>query len=161
MAVFEINSLSLGNGVIGICPAPGRFSPYENDLKDIIDWSPSLVLTMTSMAELQSVGGAALGGDLQAGGIDWIHFPVVDYGIPTKAQSQQWQVLSAQAAHRLSGGGRVLAHCYGGCGRSGMALMRLMCEADEAADQALRRLRSVRPCAVETEDQRLWASKGI
>ena len=64
MAVFEINSLSLGNGVIGICPAPGRFSPYENDLKDIIDWSPSLVLTMTSMAELQSVGGAALGGDL-------------------------------------------------------------------------------------------------
>ena len=51
MAVFEINSLSLGNGVIGICPAPGRFSPYENDLKDIIDWSPSLVLTMTSMAE--------------------------------------------------------------------------------------------------------------
>ena len=84
MGVFEINSLSLGNGVIGICPAPGRFSPYENDLKDIIDWSPSLVLTMTSMAELQSVGGAALGGDLQTGGIDWFHFPVMTTAFPPR-----------------------------------------------------------------------------
>ena len=161
MAVFEINSLSLGTGLLGICPVPGRFSPYENDLKDITDWSPSLVLTMTSISELQTVGAAALGDDLQARGIDWVHFPVDDYGIPTEAQSQQWQALGAQAAHRLSGGGRVLAHCYGGCGRSGMALMRLMCEAGETADTALPRLRGVRPCAVETDDQRLWAAQGL
>ncbi|MDG2404996.1 MAG: protein phosphatase [Paracoccaceae bacterium] len=161
MAVFEINFLSLGAGMIGICPMPGRFSLYENDLKNIINWCPSLVLTMTSLSELQTAGASTLGDDLQAGGIDWIHFPVADYGIPTAEQSEHWQALGVQVERWLSGGGRVLAHCYGGCGRSGMALMRLMCEAGEPADEALWRLRTVRPCAVETEDQRGWASQGI
>ena len=36
--------------------------------------------------------------------------------------------------------GCTLVHCYGGCGRSGIALLRLMCEAGEAPDHALERL---------------------
>jgi hypothetical protein len=39
-----------------------------------------------------------------------------------------------------------------------MALMRLMVEAGEDAEPALQRLREVRACAVETEDQRAWAA---
>ena len=139
---------------------PGRFSPYENDLKNIIDWYPSLVLTMSSLTELQTAGASTLKDDLQSGGIGWIHFPVADYGVPMVEQSEHWQALGVQVERRLSAGGRVLAHCYGGCGRSGMALMRLMCEAGETADEALWRLRTVRPCAVETKDQLGWASKG-
>ena len=57
----------------------------------------------------------------------------------------------------LRGGGRVLVHCRGGCGRSGMVALRLMIEAGEAPDEALSRLRSVRPCAVETKAQMGWA----
>ncbi len=56
-------------------------------------------------------------------------------------------------------GGRVLVHCMGGCGRSGMALLRLMVESGEPADRALARLRAVRPCAVETPEQLAWASQ--
>ena len=66
-----------------------------------------------------------------------------------------------QAAHQvLSNKGSILAHFYGGCGRSGMALLRLMCEAGEPPDCALRRLLSARPCAVETDAQRYWAAQG-
>ena len=39
-----------------------------------------------------------------------------------------------------------------------MALMRLMVEAGEDADEALERLRAARPCAVEREAQRAWAA---
>ncbi|MBR9844091.1 MAG: protein phosphatase, partial [Rhodobacteraceae bacterium] len=49
-------------------------------------------------------------------------------------------------------------HCFGGCGRSGMAIMRLLVEMGEEPEAALARLRAVRPCAVETEAQRLWAA---
>ncbi len=67
-------------------------------------------------------------------------------------------LLISTAAHAdLARGGRVLAHCYGGCGRSGMVLMRLMVEAGEDADPALERLRDARPCAVEAKEQRAWA----
>ena len=69
-----------------------------------------------------------------------------------------WPEVSALAAGILSSGGGVLAHCYGGCGRSGMAVLRLMVEAGEDAQAALIRLRAVRPCAVETEAQLAWAT---
>ena len=54
----------------------------------------------------------------------------------------------------------MLVHCRGGCGRSGMAVLRLMVEAGEAPEEALARLRAVRPCAVETEAQMDWARRG-
>ena len=41
-----------------------------------------------------------------------------------------------------------------------MALLRLMAEAGEDVDMALARLRSVRPCAVETTAQQAWAALG-
>jgi hypothetical protein len=41
-----------------------------------------------------------------------------------------------------------------------MALLRMMVDTGEPGAQALARLRAVRPCAVETEDQRLWAVSG-
>ena len=53
-----------------------------------------------------------------------------------------------------------MIHCFGGCGRSGMAALRLMVEAGEDADEALERLRAVRPCAVETDAQLRWARAG-
>lgn len=58
----------------------------------------------------------------------------------------------------LRNGGKVLAHCRGGCGRSGMAVLRLMVELGEAPDVALARLRDARPCAVETQAQLDWAA---
>ncbi|SMY06745.1 hypothetical protein LOM8899_00875 [Flavimaricola marinus] len=57
----------------------------------------------------------------------------------------------------LGQGGKVLVHCFGGCGRSGMAVLRLMIEAGEDGATALTRLQELRPCAVETEAQRVWA----
>jgi len=53
--------------------------------------------------------------------------------------------------------GKVFAHCYGGKGRSGMVLLRLMVERGLDPDQALQDLRRVRPGAVETQAQWLWA----
>jgi len=41
-----------------------------------------------------------------------------------------------------------------------MAALRLMVEAGEDANDALLRLRSIRPCAVETDAQMIWAQQG-
>ena len=43
--------------------------------------------------------------------------------------------------------------------RSGMIALRLMVERGADPDEALKRLRAVRPGAVETDEQRLWAQK--
>ena len=157
MAEFLISDLRCGDGWLGIAPIPGRRGDYFADFAKLIRWEPSLVLTMVTTPELERVGAETLGGDLAALGVGWRHLPVDDFGAPDEAFAK-WSDVSGEAHQILDGGGKVLAHCFGGCGRSGMAVMRLMVEAGEDADPALERLRDARPCAVETESQRAWAA---
>lgn len=155
---FSISDLPLLDGRIGICPMPGRGGFYEADLSALIRWSPDLVLTMTPAKELQAKGAGHLADDLRSNGISWTHLPIPDFGVPPAETMAVWSETSALCLQILAGGGRVLAHCMGGCGRSGMALLRLMVDAGEPPNDALTRLRSVRPCAVETDLQLAWAT---
>ncbi len=122
-----------------------------------MDWHPDLVLTMTTQAELDRKGAGTLGADLANEGVAWLHLPVADFGVP---RDLDWPVVRDQVLGTLRGDGRVLVHCFGGCGRSGMMVLRLMIAAGEDADTALARLRAVRPCAVETDPQLHWAYQG-
>lgn len=155
---FEIADLPLLSGRLGICPMPGRDGRYGADFAAILNWSPHLVLTMTTMDELKTKGADGLPNDLSAKGIAWIHLPIPDFGTPPPLTAALWPQASQTAQSVLDKGGRVLVHCMGGCGRSGMAVMRLMVESGEPPDQALLRLRTIRPCAVETAGQQNWAS---
>ncbi len=141
MAEWRVSELTCSGGTLGISPIPGRG-----------------VLTMTTEGELERTGAGGLGTDLEAVGVAWRHLPIRDFGAPPPDTAALWPEVSALAHATLGDGGKVLAHCFGGCGRSGMALMRLMVEAGEDADPALARLRDVRACAVEVEEQRAWAA---
>lgn len=159
MTEFRIHALSVGGGILGLCPMPGCDGDYAADLAHIRDWLPSLVITMSSRAELVRGGAEDLGSDLNDSGTRWAHMPVVDFGAPSADEAAEWPKISAQALAALNGGGRVLVHCRGGCGRSGMVVLRLMVEAGEDAQTALARLRALRPCAVETRAQLHWATQ--
>ena len=158
MADYPISELSLGPGVIGIAPMPGRSGTYQADLNRILVWGAKLVLTMTTAGEMERAGAGSLGADLRAAEVLWRHLPVADFGAPPPLTARHWASVSTEARGVLGQGGRVLAHCYGGCGRSGMALLRLMVEAGEDPKSALDRLRIARPCAVETGGQFDWAA---
>ncbi len=157
MNIFTISDLKAGGGVLGISPLPGHFGPYADDFTTLTGWAPDMVLSMTEEGEMAQAGASTLGGDLLHEGITWHHLPIQDFGAPGADLLALWSALSFAARGVLADGGRVLAHCRGGCGRSGMVLMRLMVEIGEAPDVALARLRAVRPCAVETGAQRVWA----
>ena len=154
---LTIASLPLGGGELSLCPMPGRGGAYGADLRDLLAHGPALVLTMTTAAEMEAKGAADLPADLAAHGIGWLHLPVADFGAPDAVVSAAWPAASAKARAVLAGGGKVLVHCMGGCGRSGMAVLRLMVETGEPPHSALSRLRAARPCAVETDAQFDWA----
>lgn len=156
--LFPIAHLPAGNGILGICPIPGRSGDYREDLETLLDWAPDMVLTMTTTREMDSFGAADLGRDLTQAGVIWHHLPIQDFGAPTTKIITSWEGISPTAHRILTQGGKVLAHCKGGCGRSGMMLMRILCETGEDPATALTRLRAARPCAVETDAQKDWAS---
>ncbi|MEI2807482.1 protein phosphatase [Albidovulum sp.] len=159
MERFGVAELAVGGGWIGLSPMPGRAGDYAGDLAAVLSWAPGMVLTMATAAEL-ALGAAALPADLAAAGIAWRHLPVADFAAESVALREGWAGVSGEARGMLGAGGRVLVHCLGGCGRSGMAALRLMAECGEAPEAALARLRRARPCAIETEDQRRWAAGG-
>lgn len=157
---FTIAEVTAANGVLGICPLPGVDGDYERDFRMIEGWAPDLVISMTEPDEMRAVGAEAVGGDLAELGITFHSLPVRDFGAPAPGVQAAWPGVSKKAHAILSGGGRVLVHCRGGCGRSGMVLLRLMVEMGEAPEAALARLRAQRPCAVETAAQMTWAFAG-
>ena len=160
MAHITFHAVSVGGGVLGISPLPGLGGDYQGDLEDIRDWRPSIVLTLVTSGELADFGAQTLGADIRARAARWEHLPIRDFDVPDAAFEKAWPDIAEKALLALKGGGRVLVHCKGGCGRSGMVALRLMVEAGEKVEEALGHLRAVRPCAVETDAQFEWAKKG-
>lgn len=145
--VYSISEIAVGGGVLGLCALP-----QAADVAALRDWRADLVLTLVEQGEAATFS-PDLAAALARGNITQRHFPIKDYGVPAAG----WPSLSADLHAALMRGMRIVIHCRGGCGRTGMIALRLMVEAGEAPEAALARLRKVRPCAVETEAQGAWA----
>ncbi|UZD90255.1 dual specificity protein phosphatase family protein [Cognatishimia activa] len=160
MAHIAFHALSVGGGVLAISQLPGLGGDYQGDLEDIREWQPSIVLTLVTSGELADFGAETLGSEIRARAARWEHLPITDFGVPDATFEAAWPDVAEKVLMALKGGGRVLVHCKGGCGRSGMVALRLMMEAGEHIEEALGHLRAVRPCAIETDAQYEWAQKG-
>ncbi|WP_333713096.1 protein-tyrosine phosphatase family protein [Yoonia sp.] len=154
---FAIYDIPAGGGTLAIAPMPGRTRHYYTDWLHLMDWRPDLVISLTLQHELMRKGAGTLGSDLENERIGWLHLPIPDMDIPP---NDIWPEARHKALKTLASGGKVLVHCFGGCGRSGMLCLRLMIAAGEPPEAALDRLRKARPCAVETEAQMDWALQG-
>ncbi len=155
---FVIATLQVeGGGRIGISPLPGKGDRFEVDLAAVLSWEPLLVLSMTEISEMEAAGSASLGARLESAGIEWAHLPVRDFGGLNGENALTWPALSSRLHSHLDEGNGVLVHCNGGQGRSGMIALRLMVDRGEDPNAALRRLRTARPGAVETDEQHAWA----
>ena len=155
--MFSIFDLAIGDAALALCPLPGRFSPYAQDFTAILAWRPDLVLSLTERSEIEPLDAADFPADLKAQGIQCCHFPILDYQTPKPENTELWQSVETKAGRILGQGGRVLVQCFGGCGRSGMVALRLMRRTGLPADVALSHLRAIRPCAIETTEQKHWA----
>ena len=154
---FQIAELPApGGGTLGICPLPGRWGDAVADFAMIRAWAPDIVVSMTETAEMERFNMADMGALLARDGVDWAHFPVRDFGVPENESI--WAELASELHKVLDANGRVLVHCLGGLGRSGMVLLRLMVERGEQAEVALGQIREVRPGAVETDAQKDWVT---
>lgn len=161
MSGLVIYALPVGGGTLAIASLPGRGGDYAGDLDVFREWKPGIVISMTTEAELSEVGGANFGSDIQAMASRWWHLSLADFGAPGPEFDALWPEASKSVRQALNGGGRVIIHCRGGCGRSGMAALRLMVECGEDRFDALNRLRALRDCAVETKGQLQWAFSGV
>lgn len=88
-------------------------------------------------------------------GLRWHPLPVTDDRAPDHRLLDPWSELEPKLINDLKAGGRVVVHCKGGPGRAGtVACMILLTSgATERSDEAIAKVRAVRPGAIETLEQ--------
>ena len=154
-SALTLSFLPLSGGALALCRLPGLLGDLTADLAVLAAFRPALVLSLTEPAEMTRLGAKDLPDRLARADIPWTRFPIRDFDIPPT--TADWAQLSARLHGTLAGAGRIVLHCRGGLGRSGMIALRLMIEAGENPAAALPRLRRARPGVVETPAQEAWA----
>lgn len=159
---FNISRLGLDpSGEILLSRMPGSVTCIEDDVAEIVALNCACVLTLAPQEELIRHGGHTLSSLLMNEGIEWHHFPIIDYATPLPSQDRVWSELSERMHDHLNNNRSILVHCYAGVGRSGMIALRLLVERGANPEDALTQIRQVRPGAVERTAQYEWAIANI
>ena len=158
-----INEMPCGGGTIGMTICPGKKgssfygAPWRRDLTIdlpvVLEWGPAAVVSILEPHELELLEVSELGEAIQAAGVAWHLLQIRDGDVPDKRFEAAWPSLSEELHGRLGAGERILLHCRGGRGRTGVVACVLAVECGAEPAEALRRARAARPRAVETSEQ--------
>ena len=132
----------------------GSARPGQEVLDGLLDAGVELVVSLTARPLEED-----LKRQLRAMEIDYLHVPVEDFSPPTAEQMDRIYRAYRQVVKR---GGAVLVHCGAGLGRTGTVLACLLgAEKRLSARAAIKRVRKVRPGAVETAAQEKFVAEWL
>jgi protein-tyrosine phosphatase len=162
-----IAQVTAGAGLVGLTICPGKRGDsvfgvaWERDLdadvRVIRDWGATAVVTLLEDHEFEMLGVEGLSAAVRDAGMQWLHLPIRDLQVPDARFEAGWASAGVQLGNQLRSGERVLVHCRGGLGRTGMVAVRLLVEvAGVTPRQALDSVREARHGAVETPEQEAW-----
>jgi protein-tyrosine phosphatase len=163
---LRIDSIRCGAGVIGMTFCPGKKGPsnyggewdrdLQADLKAIASWDASALACLMETHEFEVVEVSGLAESVRAAGIAWYHLPIPDVQVPRPDFERDWQVAGEELKARLNSGEKIVLHCRGGLGRTGMIAARLLIEFGAAPDTAIDLIRAARKGAIETPPQEAY-----
>ncbi len=152
---IEASSACLG---LTICPGKkDRWAGWDRDLhKDlraIRDWGASTVVTLIEDHEFRLLGIETLGAQVGRNAMEWVHLPIRDVDAPDIRFDSAWETQGPALHRRIDNGERILIHCRGGLGRTGLVAALILVERGADPHEAIERVREVRPHAVETRER--------
>lgn len=152
-----------GGGLIGMTFCPGKKQPYaamgawdrdlDLDLACVREWGAVAVVTLMEEHELAEYQVEHLGAAVEAFGMEWHHLPIIDVDVPREPFEALWVCSGPRLREHLADGRRILLHCRGGLGRTGMIAVRLLTACGMPARAAVTAVREARPGTLETDAQ--------
>jgi len=141
-----------------LCPgkkdrAAGWNRDLHEDLKAIRNWGASMIISLIEPHEFELLQVSDLGELVLHFGMKWVHLPIRDVDVPDARFEDGWQDVALEVHRRLDEGERILIHCRGGIGRTGLVAARILVERGCLPGDAIHRVRAVRPGAIETRAQ--------
>jgi len=164
---LQIAELSVGTagGAIGVTFAPGKCQQMamtgswdrdlDIDLRSIVVWGAEYLLSLLEPWEFEELHIQELPQRAKALGLNWHGLPIIDGAAPDSRFMSAWESTGSLLSNELLQGRKAVVHCKGGLGRAGTVAAMLLLQTGSAssAEQAIARVRQVRPGAVETMEQ--------
>ncbi len=158
--------LGQGEGCLGLTLCPGKKDAasgwerdLEEDLRAILDWGATTVVTLIEDQEFKLLKVFELGKRVQELGMRWVHVPIRDVSIPDDRFEDVWKVTAQEIHRRLVNGEKILIHCRGGMARSGLVAGVILGARGCAPHAAIEQVRAARPGAIETREQERYVLK--
>ena len=156
----EITGIS---GVIGITLCPGKKidslfgwtwdRDLDTDMQAIKAWGTDAFVTLLEDHEFEMLSVCELPDVARKLGMEYYHLPIPDVSVPDSRFKQEWNRVGPKLKEILKNGGKLVIHCRGGLGRSGMIAAQLMVELGTNPEEAIIAVRTARPKAIETSKQ--------
>ena len=163
---LEIDPMPCGAGLLGLTLCPGKQGPsnfggpWERDLgldmRAIVDWGATTLVSLMEAHEFPMLNVPGLGDAAEEAGVEWHHLPIPDVKVPGERFERLWTYSGHVLRGKLRAGEKIVLHCRGGLGRTGMVAARLAIEFGVAPEEALRRVREARTGTVETRAQEAY-----
>jgi ADP-ribosyl-[dinitrogen reductase] hydrolase len=151
---WSISEVPAASGLIGIARQPGGSAgDLDADLITLHRWRADIVVSLVEAFEFDVMSVARFPEAVKRLPVEWHHLPIADMQVPDAAFERGWVCHGDVLRQCLRRGGRVLLHCRGGLGRSGMIAARLLVEMGVDPEAAIASVRSARPGAIETAAQ--------
>lgn len=147
-------------GYLGLTICPGKTDAARRwrrdlgiDLDEIKAWGATTVLTLIEEHEFRLLKVEDLGRQVHSTGMAWFHLPIKDVSVPDQRFADAWKTTGSEIHRRLDAGERILIHCRGGLGRTGLVAGLILVERGMLPKEAMRQIRATRPHAIETAEQ--------
>jgi len=119
-----------------ICPGKQGDSGYgaqwkrdlATDIATIRAWGTSILLTLMESEEMRLLGVETIGIVAKRASLHWYQLPIIDGSVPDDRFDTAWPHVGQTILNRLRSDEKVVVHCRGGLGRTGMIVSALLIE---------------------------------
>ncbi len=146
--------LDLTTGSLILTPCPGtKDADLSTSLQQLKSQGAVAVVTALDDHELAEKQVSALGDLVGQLGMKWFQIEIEDDCAPDQFFAAKWQQINDELHGVLNQGGKVVLHCMGGSGRTGILAAHILLEKGWTLPKVIEEIQTLRPNAFQKPSQ--------
>lgn len=109
---------------LGMMPRPEGYEFLKEEIRQLKVQGTDVLVCLLEKPEQQALGLEAEGAVCALNGMEFIHFPMPDFGVPT--DEMKFVALAGKLRGYLEHQKTVVVHCHGGIGRSSLLVAGIL-----------------------------------